>query len=58
MKVLRENKKTWLICAVEDNRVFINNGISGCSLPDTKENRKFMLDMFESADQGAGTQAR
>ena len=51
MKVLKENKATWLVCGVVENRVFLHNGISGISLPDTEENRSFMLEMFDYEDQ-------
>lgn len=48
MKIFRENKKTGLSCGINDNGdLFLGDNTSGYNLPDTEENREYILRDFE-----------
>lgn len=48
MMIFKENEKTGLQCGVNDyGELFLGDDLSGYNLPDTPENREYILDDFE-----------
>lgn len=48
MIIFKENKKTGLSCGINDwGELFIGDNKSGANLPDTSENREYILEQFE-----------
>lgn len=48
MKIFKENKKTGLRCGITDTGVlFLGNNRSGYNLPDTPENREYIMQDFD-----------
>lgn len=51
MKIWREDKLTGLSCGINDyGELFLGNEESGYNLPDTPENREYILNDFDRWD--------
>ena len=53
MVIFKEDKKTRLSCGInDDGDLFLGNEGSGYNLPDTPENREYILGDFEFWNKG------